>query len=248
MNEFSIIIPVYNEERTIGNLIRTLVTFQSYGEILIVNDGSTDRTGRILEITKKELPFELSKKLSIFHLEKNYGKGFALSFGVNKSKYPATVFLDGDITNISERDLLFLVSPLFNDEADMVLGIDNSSGKFYTDLFNILTGERAIWKKDIISKISVMKKKKYGIEAYLNSLYEGKRVRFVEMFYVSHLIKFTKVSIPKSVMSYIKEGQEVARELLRQKILTSNNSRQILRKINKLLGMAKSLKKIVVNL
>ena len=243
MEKISIIVPVYNEERTIGNLIRTVATFSIPAEIIIINDGSLDKTKEIIKITEKELPLNLLKKLSIYHFEKNYGKGYALSFGLNKAKYPLIIFLDGDITNISECDLLLLAEPLLKKEADMVLGIDNSGGKFYSDLFNILTGERAIWKKDVTDKIEVMKRKRYGVEIFLNSLYEGKRVRFVEMLRVSHLIKFTKVSLPKSLVLYFKEGQEVARELLKQKVLTSNNSRQIIRRINKFLGMARSLKK-----
>lgn len=92
----SIIIPAYNEEKRISKSLLTVSEFfkkkQMDHEIIVVDDGSTDRTSQLLQ----DLNVKLSN-LRVIHYKKNMGKGFALKRGVLAS--------NGDLVLISDADL-----------------------------------------------------------------------------------------------------------------------------------------------
>lgn len=98
----SVIVPVFNEEKRIHNLI----TISSYlkkshfvSEIIVVNDGSTDKTLNKLKVLKKKL------KLKILDNKKNKGKGYAIKKGVLEAAGKFILFCDVDLsTPIQELD------------------------------------------------------------------------------------------------------------------------------------------------
>ena len=109
--EISIIIPAYNEGKTIKqNVMKVFEFFKQYFkdfdfEIIVVNDGSTDDTlEKLLEI--HILP------LKVFSNEKNKGKGFAVRQGLLQSKYDTKLLLDADLS--VHPDFIFTV-PLNTD-------------------------------------------------------------------------------------------------------------------------------------
>ena len=86
---YSIIIPIYNEERTLDKLLLSLKKYSfSKNEILIINDGSIDGTKKIL----KKYNF-----INVIELKKNYGKGIAIKIGLQKSIHNKTIIYDGDL-------------------------------------------------------------------------------------------------------------------------------------------------------
>ena len=86
---YSIIIPIYNEERTLDKFLLSLKKYSfSRNEILIINDGSIDGTNEIL----KKYNF-----INVLNLKKNIGKGSALKIGLQKSIYNKTIIFDGDL-------------------------------------------------------------------------------------------------------------------------------------------------------
>ncbi|WP_130802196.1 poly-beta-1,6-N-acetyl-D-glucosamine synthase [Acinetobacter ihumii] len=88
----SIIIPCFNEEKQVRQTIRYALQSQyPTFEVIAVNDGSSDRTGQILnELEKKHT------QLRIVHLAENQGKAYALRSGVMVSQYEFLVCIDGD--------------------------------------------------------------------------------------------------------------------------------------------------------
>ena len=86
---YSIIIPIYNEEKTLDKLLLSLKKYSfSKNEILIINDGSIDGTKKIL----KKYNF-----INVIELKKNYGKGIAVKIGLQKSIHNKTIIYDGDL-------------------------------------------------------------------------------------------------------------------------------------------------------
>jgi dolichol-phosphate mannosyltransferase len=86
---YSIIIPIYNEERTLEKLLKSLEQYShSRNQILIINDGSIDGTKKIL----KKHNF-----INVIELKKNYGKGIAIKIGLQKSIHNKTIIYDGDL-------------------------------------------------------------------------------------------------------------------------------------------------------
>jgi len=83
MTKLSILVPAYNEEKTLSTVIESLKKLKLEGvnkEIIIIDDGSKDRTSEILKVKKKNNP-----KLKIITHNRNKGKGAAIQTGLKKS-------------------------------------------------------------------------------------------------------------------------------------------------------------------
>ena len=121
----SIIIPVYNEEKRIPNTLREIDKYlrkQAYDyEILVVDDGSKDRTvevGRGLAST--------IKNLKITGYEKNQGKGYAVRFGLKEALGDYRLFTDADnSTSINQIEKMW---PEFEKGFDLVVGSRDVKG------------------------------------------------------------------------------------------------------------------------
>jgi glycosyltransferase involved in cell wall biosynthesis len=111
----SVIIPVYNEELTIGNIIdRVKVAMKQTGlknEIIVVDDCSYDKS---LEIAKKH-------NGQIYTLKRHLGKGYALRAGFAKAKGDVIVTIDSDGSHRPE-ELPRVLAPILQDRADLVIG------------------------------------------------------------------------------------------------------------------------------
>lgn len=112
----SIIIPTYNEEKTVKKLIGKVKSL-SFGrnitkEILLVNDASTDKT---LDIVKK------IKNIKIINHTKNLGKGASVKSGIAESKGEVIVIQDADL-EYNPQDLLKIIDPIYKNKADVVYG------------------------------------------------------------------------------------------------------------------------------
>jgi glycosyltransferase involved in cell wall biosynthesis len=97
--ELSIIIPVYNEEGTIAELLKTLSeelsnALASRYEVIIVDDGSTDATKKKVENQISELS---QVQMRIISLQKNTGKGFAVQQGIQNASGLFVLVQDGDL-------------------------------------------------------------------------------------------------------------------------------------------------------
>jgi glycosyltransferase involved in cell wall biosynthesis len=111
----SIIIPVYNEELTVGNIIdRVKTVMQQTGlknEIIVVDDCSYDKS---LEVAKK-------RSAKIYTLKQHLGKGYALRAGFSKAKGDLIVTIDSDGSHRPE-ELPRVLAPILQDKADLVIG------------------------------------------------------------------------------------------------------------------------------
>lgn len=111
----SIIIPVYNEELTIGDIIdRTVKVMQHTDlkfEVIVVDDRSYDRS---LEVAKE-------RNARIFTLKQHLGKGYALRAGFAQAKGDIIVTIDSDGSHKPE-ELPEVMAPVLEDKADLVIG------------------------------------------------------------------------------------------------------------------------------
>lgn len=117
--DLSVIIPVYNEECEIESTVNAVLEYCSQkfasAEIIVVDDGSTDRTADILRRL-----FSDFQHLKVIMHEKNRGKGASVRDGVCAARGALILFMDADgATPISELDQFL---PLFKNGTDIVIG------------------------------------------------------------------------------------------------------------------------------
>jgi len=121
----SVIIPAYNEERRLPKTLEEIDKYlrkQNYDyEILVVNDGSKDRT---VEVARALLP--KIKNLIVTGYEKNQGKGYAVRFGMLKAKGEVRLFTDADnSTSINHFEKMW---PEFKKGYDIIIGSRDVEG------------------------------------------------------------------------------------------------------------------------
>ena len=116
MPKLSIIIPVYNEENTISEVIEKIKNIgikNMQKEIIIVDDYSTDHTKDILK--------KLNKSLKVVYHKKNMGKGAAIRTGLRLAKGDIVLIQDADL-EYSPKEYPKLLKPLLENKADVVYG------------------------------------------------------------------------------------------------------------------------------
>lgn len=116
MKKLSIIIPVYNEERTIRELLTRVENARVPGwlkEIIVVDDGSTDNTKTILKSWRN--------KARIIFKEKNEGKGSAVTAGLKHATGDMVLLQDADL-EYSPDDYMTLLKPFENEHVNVVYG------------------------------------------------------------------------------------------------------------------------------
>ena len=180
--KLSIVIPIYNEERTISDLVYAVQSANKLGldnEILLVDDFSTDKTSEILTKIHSDNPSLIIVKHSF-----NQGKGAALRSAFQQ--------VSGDIILIQDADLEYdpkeypkLLKPIIENKADVVYGsrfrsdqetrvlyfwhrVANGLLTLMSNMFTNLnltdmeTGYK-VFRKDILDKIK-LKENRFGIE------------------------------------------------------------------------------------
>jgi len=194
----SIIIPCYNESDFVEKILDKINSQAIISkEIIVVNDGSNDKTSQILNECLKKNKINI-----LLNHDFNKGKGEALKTGLNKATGEIIIFQDSDL-EYDPEDYNKLIDPIVTDKADVVYGsrfLSNEKGQrilYYwhrvgnfllTTLTNILTninftdmetGYKA-FKTEVIKSIN-LKENSFGIEPEITIKLALKNYRFYEV-------------------------------------------------------------------
>ena len=192
MNKISIIIPVYNEQESIADLIYELnneLKNKYLYEIIVVNDGSTDSTNDILKKIK-------NVNFRVITNSKNFGQSQSIYNGITQSMYNSIVTLDGDGQNIP-RDIIKISEKFFeSSEIKLVSGIrihrkDNLvkliSSKLANIIRNFILKDRC---KDTGCSLKIFDKKIFLTFSFFDGIH-----RFIPAFFVRNNYKVLYVNV-----------------------------------------------------
>lgn len=110
---FSFIVPVHNEENVIGMCLNSLFKQKGDFEIIVVNDGSTDRTREIVEKYIEKFP----RKIKLINFSRGHSAAFARNRGVEKAKGEWIIFIDAD--QILEKNFLKKVESFLKENPEI---------------------------------------------------------------------------------------------------------------------------------
>ena len=134
----SVVVPAYNEEKNIEKTVRSIFGYLKSRniehEIIVVTDGSTDKTADIVRLLKTELP-----TLELVDLEKNRGKGFTVKTGMLKAKGDFRLFTDAD--NATTIDHIEKMMPYFEKGYGVVIA------SIALKESNVAAGSEPIWRR-----------------------------------------------------------------------------------------------------
>jgi len=208
--EVAVVIPAYNEERNISRVLSVLKQIEELSEVLIVNDGSEDKTS---EVT-------LSYGFKVLELHKNMGKSYAMWMGLKSTVSPVVLFLDADLIGLNPQHVRNLISPVYHGIADMSLGIF-SSGRGVTDLAQkiapFLTGQRASKRWILESLPQEFWSSGFGIEVAITRFAKEKNLNLIDvpLVNVSHSMKEEKLGISRGALARLKMYKDITRQYLR---------------------------------
>ncbi len=127
----SVIIPAFNEEQTIGQVLAALRALPLEKQVIVVNDGSTDGTYTVLQ------ELRTTYALTVVHCQENRGKGFAIRSGLPHVKGEVVVIQDADM-ELDPADIPELLKPLEKENVQVVYGSRFLNGRGNASLQNFI--------------------------------------------------------------------------------------------------------------
>ena len=199
----SVVIPVYNEEKTLRTLVDRVREVPIRKELILVNDCSCDLSREIMEELQAESEGDDFNRIRTFHHEVNQGKGAALRTGFSN--------VEGDIVIIQDADLEYdpseyprLLKPIIEDKADVVYGSrflgdqahrvlyywHSVGNQFLTFLSNCFTNLNLtdmetcykVFRRNVVDELTPkLKQNRFGFEPEITARVARRRYRIYEM-------------------------------------------------------------------
>jgi glycosyltransferase involved in cell wall biosynthesis len=213
------LIPVYNEAKTIEELVRRLENISIIRQIVVVDDGSRDETPGIV----KRLS-DAKRVVALFH-ERNYGKGAALRHAMELAQEEYLVIQDADL-EYDPQDFYAMARVIHETGAQVVYGSRFLSAKrsgmlwthylgnrFLTTLFNILYHQRLtdmetcykLFRTDLLQQLGIVNDR-FDIDPELTAkiVRAGQKIYEVPVSYAGRPILAGKKIRPRDALSAIK--------------------------------------------
>ena len=201
--KLSVLVPVYNEERTLEEVVRRVRDFQIPKEIILVDDGSEDQSRKILTRLQEENDRvkDPLNQIKVFFQPVNQGKGAALKTALSHVAGDIVIVQDADL-EYDPKDYPSLLAPIQAGQADVVYGTRFAGGgahrvhffwhsmgnRMLTLLSNMLTNLNLsdmevgykVFRAEVLKGIE-LKSKRFGFEPEITVKLAKKGCRFYEV-------------------------------------------------------------------
>jgi glycosyltransferase involved in cell wall biosynthesis len=199
--KLSVLIPVYNERRTLGEIVNRVLKQDIDGvdalEVVMVDDCSTDGSDQIIRELHREHPEVIHPIL----LEENQGKGNAIRTAIQAASGDIAIIQDADL-EYDPSDYEIVLKPIIEGEADVVYGSrfaareqrrvlyfrHNLANRFLTFMSNLftdlnLTDMETCYKafRLQVAKTIPIRSKRFGIEPELTAKFAKRKLRIFEV-------------------------------------------------------------------
>lgn len=201
--KLSVLVPVYNEERTLEEVVRRVCAFPMAKEIILVDDGSRDKSREILSRLQaaNQQANDPLNQIRIFFQPHNQGKGAALRTALSHVTGEVVLVQDADL-EYDPADYPALLAPIEKGLADVVYGTRFAGGgahrvfffwhsmgnRFLTLLSNMLSNLNLsdmevgykVFRAEVLKDI-VLESNRFGFEPEITMKLAKKRCRFYEV-------------------------------------------------------------------
>lgn len=200
------VVPAWNEEHTVGDVVRVLVGHPDVAEVIVVSDGSTDATAAVARMAGAR----------VIELERNAGKGAAVKAGIDAAAGgDVLLLLDADLVGLRPDHVRRLLAPVLEGRADMTVGVF-SGGRVATDLAQaatpFLSGNRAVLRR-ALEGITGLEAAGWGLEMILTRHARRQKLRVVRVGLdrLSQVMKEEKLGLARGLYRRLKMYWDVVR-------------------------------------
>ncbi len=207
-----VIVPAYNEEETIGAVCAVLVGHPLVGEVIVVSDGSSDRTAE----------FARAGGARVVELPENAGKGAAMQAGISSTSAEIVLFLDADLIGLRPEHVDAMLAPVLQGESQMSVGVFEG-GRTSTDLAQavapFLSGQRAV-HRSVLRDLDDIAESGYGVEIALTRYMRRNHGAVCEVVLadLTHRMKEEKRGLIKGFAARMKMYWEIVKYLPKDKV------------------------------
>ena len=210
--EVAVVVPAKDEALRIGRVIQAVLDAKLPTEIVVVSDGSSDRTAEVA----RGFP-----GVKVVELRQNQGKAAAMLAGVRETTAPVLLFVDADLDGLLGTHLDQIALPLLTGECDMCVGIFRGGDKWSDAAMKVspaLSGQRAL-RRELFEAVANVADLGMGIEVALNKAARRRRARVVRVVLrgVSNAHKEKKLGFMKGIAARTKMYMEVGEAMMNKK-------------------------------
>lgn len=191
------IVPAYNEERTIADVVRGLRSSPLVSEIIVISDGSTDATADRAREAGATLVHELPIRA---------GKGRAVQHGVAHTDAPILFLCDADLIGLTEQHVRSILDPVLYGEMQMCVGL-RDRGRLLMRLqkhLPLIGGERALHRA-LFERVPEKYLQGYMLEVALNYACRSRGLKYgsVPLWRLDIRRKIAKVGVVRGLVEYV---------------------------------------------
>lgn len=200
MPRVAAIIPAFNEERTIGDVVSAVRHSGLVDDVIVVSDGSQDATVHAAR----------THGARVVELRENHGKGGAIAAGLAATDAHVILLLDGDLVGLTTRHVENLLGPVLSGAAEVSIG--QIEPDLMQRLFPNFSGQRAV-RRAVLEALPDLGHTGFGVEAALNRhvKHSGLRTRTVPLGSLTHLSKLEKHGFLRGYVGKLKATWQIAK-------------------------------------
>jgi len=211
-DKITVIVPAYNEEKHIGGVLDILQQVSLIDEILVVSDGSSDRTSEVAG----------SYNVRVIDCETNGGKGAAMKTGIEATDADIIAFIDADLIGITPEHITDLIQPLLNDPELMMTVGKFTGGRLRTDLaqtiVQFISGQRAL-RREVLTGLADLESTGFGVEIAITQHAKQNNLKVEEVPFpdATQVMKEEKLGAVGGFKARMKMYSDIIKQLVTRK-------------------------------